>query len=113
MTASSPSSWGWAKSTRASLAPGGGELRRGPGQRLGTEAGGTAPLAYAGPLAAKSGGLGACPRVDTTEPWYWKYDNEDDPTKVFLCDSACAAVEEDPTSQLVVEYGCATRTALD
>ncbi len=69
-------------------------------------ASGATNLAYAGPLAAAEGGLAACPDVNSATPWYWTYDNEEDPTKIILCDSACNATQGDETGRVNVKYGC-------
>jgi hypothetical protein len=67
---------------------------------------GATTLAYAGPLAAAQGGLAACPDPNSADPWYWTYDNEEAPTKIVLCDSACNATQGDATGRVNVKYGC-------
>jgi hypothetical protein len=67
---------------------------------------GATTLAYAGPFAAEKGGLAACPPADSANPWYWRYDSEENPTKIILCDSACNATQGDATGRVNVKYGC-------
>jgi len=67
---------------------------------------GATNLAYAGPFAAAKGGLATCPDVSAANPWYWTYDNEENPTKIILCDSACNATQGDATGRVNVKYGC-------
>jgi hypothetical protein len=70
------------------------------------------PLYYAGSLAAQLGGTQlSCPNPGPpapTNPWFWTYDNEDNPSQIILCASACAQTEGDAAGVVNVAYGCVT-----
>lgn len=39
----------------------------------------------------------------------WRYDDADAPTSILLCPATCEVVQQNPTAQLDVEFGCVTR----
>jgi hypothetical protein len=56
--------------------------------------------------------------ADTTQLGYdqecgaesaWRYDDVDAPTTIVLCPETCLAVQQEPTAELNVEFGCRTR----
>lgn len=71
------------------------------------------PLYYAGPLAAKMGGSQlSCPNAGPpapANPWFWSYDDEDNPTQIVLCKSACNMTSGDASGRVNVAYGCVIR----
>lgn len=81
-----------------------------------TGTGTTQPLYYAGALASKLGGTQlTCPDPGPpapSNPWYWTYDNEDNPTQIVLCPSACAQTAGDANGKVNIAYGCATNASI-
>jgi len=71
------------------------------------------PLYYAGALASQIGGTQlTCPNPGPpapANPWFWTYNDENNPTEIILCPSACAQTEGDPLGKVNVAYGCATK----
>ena len=69
----------------------------------------TITLTYAGNLASELGGTQfSCPADGAANPWYWTYDDEETPTKIVLCPSACSATQGDAGGRVNVKYGCTT-----
>jgi len=71
------------------------------------------PLFYAGALASQLGGTQLmCPNAGPpapSNPWFWTYDDENAPTQIILCPSACAQTEGDANGVVNVAYGCTTK----
>jgi len=73
------------------------------------------PIHYAGSLVTQLGGDQlTCPDPGPpapADPWFWTYDDEDDPTRILLCASACGQIDGDAAGGIYVAYGCPTAVA--
>ena len=36
----------------------------------------------------------------------WYFDDNDDPTKIFVCPASCATIQNDTEAEIAVEFGC-------
>jgi hypothetical protein len=42
----------------------------------------------------------------------WRYDDEDAPGAIVLCPTTCQTVQQTPSAELSVAFGCRTRVVL-
>jgi len=47
--------------------------------------------------------------AECRDPSAWRYDNPTQPSRIVLCEQACAAVQTNADMKLSVEFGCETR----
>jgi hypothetical protein len=65
--------------------------------------GGSALPSGSVPRVASKSDCGAAPNGRA-----WYYDNEARPTKIFVCDAICQAIQGDASAQVDIEFGCPT-----